>query len=133
MAASSYRGFCRLCGVAVGALVSFGTTELLLHKKQSLLRARNLEKEFPNEFELVQVQIAFRHGARTPVCPPPPVDGIEDLCDWNKNEIMGDLPHTIVKSYCVQTVEGKERPCSELDKKQSARILKVRNYLTVTV
>ena len=126
-AAANYRRFCRICGVAVGTVLSFKAADLFLQERRNLLYAQQVEDKSSNELQLVQVQIAFRHGARTPVVSAPQyvVGANEEQISWDKNKLMGDLPHTIVKHYVVKAADGGERPISEIDKKQFGRTLKV--------
>ena len=77
----------------------------------------------PNSnLELVLVQIAFRHGARTPIFPAP-CQELEPVT-WQADLLMGALPHTDF-DYELKHVSGAARPVSKYDERQMRRILKV--------
>ncbi|XP_001633091.2 lysophosphatidic acid phosphatase type 6 isoform X2 [Nematostella vectensis] len=63
-------------------------------------------------YELVHAQIAFRHGARTPVYRLPEMvgrgKGIDDVT-WDKDVIMGDLPQTMIE-FRVRNIDGGNQP-----------------------
>ena len=68
------------------------------------------------------VQIAFRHGARTPIFPAP-CQELEPVT-WQADLLMGSLPHTDF-DYELKHVSGAARPVSKYDERQMKRILKV--------
>ena len=77
----------------------------------------------PNSnLELVLVQIAFRHGARTPIFPAP-CQELKPVA-WQADLLMGALPHTDF-DYELKHVSGGARPFSRYDDRQMKKILKV--------
>ena len=77
----------------------------------------------PNSnLELVLVQIAFRHGARTPIFPAP-CQELEPVT-WQADLLMGALPYTDF-DYELKHVSGGARPFSKYDDRQMKKILKV--------
>jgi len=108
-------GLAKVCGAALGAFISFKSIQTLSQHRRSLL----LAKDEQEDLELVHVQIAFRHGARTPIFPLPDMKaGLNvDYVVWDKNVFLGNLPHTVVK-YRVKNIDGGKRPVSGYDEKQ---------------
>ena len=74
-----------------------------------------------SNLELVLVQMAFRHGARTPVFRPP-CEELE-LVTWTA-DLLGTLPHTDV-AYELKHVSGGPCPVSESKQRLLKRLLKV--------
>ena len=83
-------------------------------------RRRNSSQN--SNLELVLVQIAFRHGARTPIFPAP-CQELEPVT-WQADLLMGPLPHTVF-DYELKHVSGGARPFSRYDDRQMKKILKV--------
>ena len=83
-------------------------------------RRRNSSQN--SNLELVLVQIAFRHGARTPIFPAP-CQELEPVT-WQADLLMGPLPHTDF-DYELKHVSGGARPFSRYDDRQMKKILKV--------
>lgn len=112
----------KVCGIALGAFISLKSLQTISNHRKGLL----LAKEEQEGLQLVHVQIAFRHGARTPIFRLPEMKGFkhEDII-WDKSVLIGDLPHTIV-NYRVKDMDGGKRPVSEYDKKQQKIIWPVR-------
>lgn len=79
----------------------------------------------PN-LELVLVQIAFRHGARTPIFRPP-CQELEEVM-WPTDLVIGALPHTAV-NYELKHVSGGPSPCSESKERMLKKLLKVSDRL----
>ena len=80
-------------------------------------------KSSPNKnLDLVLVQIAFRHGARTPIFPAPCKE-LEQVT-WREDLLMGALPHTDI-DYELKHVNGGIKPFSKYDDRQMKKILKV--------
>lgn len=75
----------------------------------------------PN-LELVMVQIAFRHGARTPIFTAPCKE-LESVT-WPADLLMGALPHTDI-DYELKHVSGGIKPFSKYDDRQKRMVLKV--------
>ena len=75
-----------------------------------------------SNLELVLVQIAFRHGARTPIFPAP-CQELEPVT-WQAELLMGALPCTDF-DYELKHVSGGVRPFSKYDDRQMKKILKV--------
>ncbi|CAH3013992.1 unnamed protein product [Porites evermanni] len=73
-----------------------------------------------SNLELVLVQMAFRHGARTPVFRPP-CEELE-LVTWTA-DLLGTLPHTDV-AYELKHVSGGPCPVSESKERLLKRLLK---------
>lgn len=83
----------------------------------------------PNSnLELVLVQIAFRHGARTPIFPAP-CQELEPVT-WQADLLMGALPYTDF-DYELKHVSGGARPFSKYDDRQMKKILKVVSCCTI--
>lgn len=100
------------CTIAAGAALKIS--------KDITDRARNSS---PNSnLELVFVQIAFRHGARTPIFPAPCPE-LEPVT-WRADLLMGALPHTDI-DYELKHVSGGARPFSRYDDRQMKKVLKV--------
>ncbi|KAJ7394020.1 Lysophosphatidic acid phosphatase type 6 [Desmophyllum pertusum] len=74
----------------------------------------------PN-LELVMVQIAFRHGARTPIFTAPCKE-LESVT-WPADLLMGALPHTDI-DYELKHVSGGIKPFSKYDDRQKRMVLK---------
>ena len=75
-----------------------------------------------SNLELVLVQIAFRHGARTPIFRPPCKE-LEQV-NWPADLHMGVLPHTAV-DYELKHVSGGPTPSSEIKDMMLKKLLKV--------
>ncbi len=75
-----------------------------------------------SNLELVLVQIAFRHGARTPIFSAPCKE-LEQVA-WSSDLLMGALPHTDVDCD-LKHVNGGTRPFSNYDDRQMKKLLKV--------
>ena len=69
-------------------------------------------------FELVLVQVVFRHGVRTPIVSVP---GLEPL--WEKDVHMGNLPDTDIL-YEVKNISGGGKPFSDYDHVQKQKVSK---------
>ena len=77
----------------------------------------------PNgNMELVLVQIAFRHGARTPIFRSPCQE--LDHVTWPAELHVGALPHTAV-DYQMKHVSGGPAPISETNNRLLKLLLKV--------
>lgn len=75
-----------------------------------------------SNLELVLVQIAFRHGARTPIFQAPCKE-LEPVT-WNAELLMGALPHTNI-DYELKHLSGGPKPFSKYDDRQMKKLLKV--------
>ena len=75
-----------------------------------------------SNLELVLVQIAFRHGARTPIFQAPCKE-LEPVT-WNAELLMGALPHTDI-NYELKHLSGGPKPFSKYDDCQMRKVLKV--------
>lgn len=83
----------------------------------------NTRESTPNSnLELVLVQIAFRHGARTPIFRPPCKE--LEAVSWPADLLMGGLPHTAV-DYELKHVSGGPSPLSENKDRLLKKLLKV--------
>lgn len=83
----------------------------------------NTRESTPNSnLELVLVQIAFRHGARTPIFRPPCKE--LETVSWPADLLMGGLPHTAV-DYELKHVSGGPSPLSENKDRLLKKLLKV--------
>ncbi|PFX32114.1 Lysophosphatidic acid phosphatase type 6 [Stylophora pistillata] len=74
-----------------------------------------------SNLELVLVQIAFRHGARTPIFQAPCKE-LEPVT-WNAELLMGALPHTDI-NYELKHLSGGPKPFSKYDDCQMRKVLK---------
>ena len=83
---------------------------------------KTTENTQESNLELVLVQMAFRHGARTPIFRPPCKE-LEPV-SWPADLMMGALPHTAV-DYELKHVSGGPCPFSENKDKLLKKLLKV--------
>lgn len=82
---------------------------------------KTTENTQESNLELVLVQMAFRHGARTPIFRPPCKE-LEPV-SWPADLMMGALPHTAV-DYELKHVSGGPCPFSENKDKLLKKLLK---------
>ena len=90
--------------------------------KDATDRSRTKNNTPNSNLELVLVQIAFRHGARTPIFPAPCQE--LEAVTWQADLLMGALPYTDF-DYELKHVSGGARPFSKYDDRQMKKILKV--------
>ena len=84
--------------------------------------SKTIESTPSSNVELVLVQIAFRHGARTPIFRPPCKE-LESVT-WPADRLMGALPHTAV-DYELKHVSGGPCPYSKNKEMLLKKLLKV--------
>lgn len=89
--------------------------------KDATDRSRTKNNTSNSNLELVLVQIAFRHGARTPIFPAPCQE--LEAVTWQADLLMGALPYTDF-DYELKHVSGGARPFSKYDDRQMKKILK---------
>lgn len=115
--------FGKVSGIALAAFLSLKSFQTISKRRRDLL----LAKEVQDGLQLVHVQVAFRHGARTPIFPLPDMkDFNSENVIWDRNILLGDLSHTLV-NYRVKSMDGGKRPDSNYDKKQQKVVWPVRN------
>ncbi|XP_031551630.1 lysophosphatidic acid phosphatase type 6-like isoform X2 [Actinia tenebrosa] len=104
----------RVCGIGLGAFLSVKTAQKATKYHHNVIFAREEDKEY----QLVHVQVAFRHGARTPIFSLPEMQNasVGDVV-WDKDKMLGDLPETLIK-YRVKDLDGGRQPVSEYDTRQ---------------
>ena len=115
--AAAGRYFLRLSSVALAAA---GPLKLSMQQEQGL--QDNRQTFCP---QIVLVQIAFRHGARTPMFAAPCKD-LEPVT-WKAEILMGDLSHTAI-DFELKNVLGGDRPFSKYDDRQKKKVLKVARW-----
>ena len=111
---------------AVGRILRLSTLSLaaggILKLSKDVTDSSRKSSGNSNNLELVLVQIAFRHGARTPIFPTPCKE-LEPVT-WNADLLMGVLPHTDIE-YELLHLSGGPKPFSKYDDRQKRKILEV--------
>ena len=111
---------------AFGRLLRFSAVSLAaaggVSKISKEISNRTRECTPNSDLELILVQIAFRHGARTPIFRPP-CEELEQVT-WPADLLMGTLPHTAV-DYELKHVSGGPAPSSEIKDRMLKKLLKV--------
>ena len=104
-----FRTISVLCGFAAGSAITVKGLSVWDSDVNTLIASPARAKLENAEVELVQVQVLFRHGARTPL---KIIPGIEET-NWDKNQRTYELAHTKLK-YNVKDLKNRTLPVETL-------------------
>lgn len=104
-----FRTISVLCGFAAGSAITVNGLSVWDSDVNTLIASPARAKLENAEVELVQVQVLFRHGARTPL---KIIPGIEET-NWDKNQLTYELAHTKLK-YNVKDLKNRTLPVETL-------------------
>ncbi|XP_046857340.1 lysophosphatidic acid phosphatase type 6-like [Xenia sp. Carnegie-2017] len=88
------------CGLAVSSFIAVNT--LNTFRPGNTVRGKDVDRK-DKDLALKQVQVIFRHGARTPI---KTISGLEENV-WDKQELRYELEHTKLK-YEVKSLNSHE-------------------------
>lgn len=104
-----FRTISVLCGFAAGSAITVKGLNVWDSHENTLNASPTRAKLENAEIELVQVQVLFRHGARTPL---KIIPGIEET-NWDKNQLAYELAHTKLQ-YNVKDLKSRTLPVETL-------------------
>ena len=88
------------CGLVVSSFIAVNTFNTF--RPGNTVRGKDVDRK-DKDLALKQVQVIFRHGARTPIRT---ISGLEENV-WDKQELRYELEHTKLK-YEVKSLNGHE-------------------------